>query len=380
MKRFVLVLLALFLFGPVTAEASDPAVEVARILDGWTSFRWGQDCLVWVVHYPEELVDPWVRVDGARQGLTPHEMETSAQAFRKSLRMAEAEAFLVSVYNFGGRPLSLKPVERRLMLELADGRRVAPLSFEERLGEPISGLVQGLVFFPRQEGPFSFLVSGLGPGPETRFTFVGTGLADGPVEEVLVELPPVERPSREEPEPPSVPQSPVVPPPVSTPEGPSAPEPASPDFAPPPPFLLLPSDPLPVRPVSPPAPEVAVPAAETPPSAAEELSISAENGRLLPETREDFLERFLALWSEGRTEELYGMVSDETKSRLSPEDFRQEALNRTFRLNLRDGYRTTWLDGDRVKVTAAQKLVFIRVLQSEVLSLVRQEGGWRVVW
>lgn len=383
MKRLVLLLLTLLFLGSVAAEAVEPAVEVARILDGWTSFRWGQDCLVWVVHYPEELVDPWIGVDGARQGLTPHEMETSAEAFRKSLRMDEAEAFLVSVYNFSGRPLSLKPVEQRLSLELADGRRVTPLSFEERLDEPISGLVQGLVFFPKQERSFSFLIAGLGPGPETLFAFAGSGPSDRPVEEVVVELPPVEEPLPVEPEAPSSPQPPVEPTAVSSPDMPSAPstvEPMSPDFAPPPPFLLLPSDPLPVRPVSPPSPEIEVPSAEIPPASDAGPASPAESGRFLPETREAFLEHFLSLWSEGRAEELYEMVSDETKARLSFEDFRKEALDRTFRLTLRDGYRTTWLEGDRVKVTAAQKLVFIRVLQSEVLSLVRQEGGWRVVW
>ncbi len=376
MKRGFLLFLVLALCGTAVAAAQDPAVEVARVLDEWTSFRWGQDCLVWVVHYPQELVDPWIRVEGSRQGLSPYEMETSAQSFRKSLRMDEAEAFLLSVYNFGGRPLRIAPVEGRLLLELPDGRRVGPLSFEERLAQPIEGLVQGLVFFPRQEGTFSLVLVGIGPGPETRFSFAGAKEKDSeaPVEELVVELPPLSQEPPAEPEPPLPPQRAQVPEePVS--ELPVTP--VSPDFAPPPPFLLLPSDPLPQRlqaevPAAPESPIVAPPV--------EEVQESPSEASSLPHSREALLERFIQLWIAGDADGLYALLSDESKRRIAPEEFRKDALSRSFRLSLKDGYRTTWLDENRVKITAAQKLVFIRILQSETLHLVHQEGGWRVAW
>ncbi|MDR1049206.1 MAG: hypothetical protein LBL51_05570, partial [Synergistaceae bacterium] len=43
--------------GPAFANAFE---ETVRILEDRTVFHWGRDCLVWVVHYPEEIVEPWV--------------------------------------------------------------------------------------------------------------------------------------------------------------------------------------------------------------------------------------------------------------------------------------------------------------------------------
>lgn len=374
-----LLLLFLCLSAATVASAQEPALEVARILDAWTSFRWGQDCLIWVVHYPQELVDPWVRVEGSRQGFSPYEMETSAQSFRKSLRMDEALAFLLSVYNFGSRPVQISPVEKRLFLELPDGRRVAPLSFEERLASPIEGLVQGLVFFPRQEEAFSLVLTGLGPAPETRFDFAaGRASGGGDVEEIVVELPPLPQEPQKTPSPPdpviassaAVPGSPVEEPPA-----------AAPEFEPPPPFLLMPSDPLPLKTEA----TIAAVDAEVPPVVASEEPLEVSPSEVAEKeppfrSREETLETFLRLWSAGETGPLYRLLSDESRLLLSEETFAREALSRSFRLSLRDGYRTTWLDENRVKVTAAQKLVFVRVLQSETFRLVRQEGGWRVVW
>lgn len=377
-RRLLPLSLCLCLFAATVVSAQEPALEVARILDAWTSFRWGQDCLVWVVHYPQELVDPWVRVEGSRQGFSPYEMETSAQSFRKSLRMDEALAFLLSVYNFGSRPVQLGPVEKRLFLELPDGRRIAPLSFEERLASPIEGLVQGLVFFPRQEEAFSLVLTGLGPAPETRFDFAGR-VSGGEIEELVVELPPLPQEPQKAPSPPDpvvAPSPAVASPPVGEPSTTS-----DPAFEPPPPFLLLPSDPLPLKTEA----TVAAPDEEVPPVVASEEPLevpAAEVAEKEPpfRSREETLETFLRLWSAGETGPLYRLLSDESRLLVSEETFAREALSRSFRLSLRDGYRTTWLDENKVKVTAAQKLVFVRVLQSETFRLVRQEGGWRVVW
>ena len=45
--------------------------DVFDILDSWTCVRWGEDNIAWGVHYPEELVEPWVRSEAARQNMRP---------------------------------------------------------------------------------------------------------------------------------------------------------------------------------------------------------------------------------------------------------------------------------------------------------------------
>ena len=65
---FILLLPVLFAFMPVSA--SGDIGGATAILERWTSFHWGRDCLVWVVHYPEELVNPWVEAEAARGGMS----------------------------------------------------------------------------------------------------------------------------------------------------------------------------------------------------------------------------------------------------------------------------------------------------------------------
>ena len=54
------------------ALLADYQQKVSNILDKWTVFRWGTDNLAWLVHYPEELVDPYVQLETARRKLKPH--------------------------------------------------------------------------------------------------------------------------------------------------------------------------------------------------------------------------------------------------------------------------------------------------------------------
>ena len=49
--------------------------QTIRILERWTSAHWGQDCFVWVVHYPEELAGPWAESEALRAGMTEAEQE-----------------------------------------------------------------------------------------------------------------------------------------------------------------------------------------------------------------------------------------------------------------------------------------------------------------
>jgi hypothetical protein len=79
------------------------------------------------------------------------------------------------------------------------GEVLAPLSYEDKLDQPISGVVQGLVFFPKQEDGFVLSLKGLGVYREQRFAFKGFssvgGISSddaGEAKQRIVELPPVE--------------------------------------------------------------------------------------------------------------------------------------------------------------------------------------------
>ena len=104
-RNGILSLLAVLLFSAAPAAGSDAIGEATAILERWTSFHWGRDCLVWIVHYPEELVDPWVESEAARGGMSDGEREEYRKAFVSELRIADTEPFLVTVYAFGPRPL-----------------------------------------------------------------------------------------------------------------------------------------------------------------------------------------------------------------------------------------------------------------------------------
>jgi hypothetical protein len=143
----VLVSLLVFLAVPAWGRAS-----VEDILDGRTAFHWGRNFLCWVVHYPEDIVEPWVRSQAGAGGDPSGKM---AEGFRKSLRLDDSTPLLLSVHGFTAEPVLLKPLSERFYLELENGERVHPESYESVFDDPLAGLVQGLVFFPKVKGPFT---------------------------------------------------------------------------------------------------------------------------------------------------------------------------------------------------------------------------------
>ncbi len=155
---------------PVMASPLEDAVD---ILEANTSFHWGRDCLVWFVHYPESLVDPWVESDALIKGYSAEQKEAYKRSFREQLRIGHAESFLMTVYNFGPKPLNLGGIGNAVSLAARNGQRFSPMSYEKKLDQPISGVVQGLVFFPKQDGPFDLMVKGLGIRSEQVFAFSG---------------------------------------------------------------------------------------------------------------------------------------------------------------------------------------------------------------
>lgn len=158
---FLLSLVGVVAFGAASCRAG--LDEAQEILDGRTVFHWGPSYLAWVVHYPEDVVEPWVRSQTKGAGDPTGRM---AEEFRRSLRMDNTTPVLLSVHCFGGEPVVLKPLPDKLKLRDSRGELMKPVSYEQVFDEPLTGLVQGLVFFPRVEGAFELVFQAPGRGEE----------------------------------------------------------------------------------------------------------------------------------------------------------------------------------------------------------------------
>lgn len=155
-KNLDLVIVTLTLILLIFPVASRGAVNsVETILDGRTAFRWGRDFLVWAVHYPEDVVEPWVR---ASTGGAGDPTGKTAEEFRTSLKMDESTPVLLSFHSYTERTLELKPLSERFFLKTSNGERLAPTSYDSLFDSPVTGLVQGLVFFPPVDGPFELVL------------------------------------------------------------------------------------------------------------------------------------------------------------------------------------------------------------------------------
>lgn len=380
-----IVALALFLVASFVPQVVGSPLETATgILEKSTSFHWGRDCLVWVVHYPESLVEPWVDADAQSRGYSQEQREEYLRSFKEQLRIGSAEPFLFTVYHFGPKPLSLSPLTEYLSLTTDGANRVAPLSYEDKLDQPISGVVQGLVFFPKQNGAFSLVIKGLGVYPEQFFAFGGSPkatVAQAPSEEVvsrIVELPPVKTETALSDKGGK----------VSVPKKQPEPKPAQPDPTPPPVDTEPPAwlGPGPV--LTPPEPdpvledklfgEVSEDIAKQLDEILKDEPSSGDDGSLR-RSDESVVERFLDLWAKGNVEGMFDMIAPSARGE-GLEAFTSRVNKSPLRWCLSDGYKLRWMGDGKVKVSVAQKLVLIRVLQSEVLSVVQEEGRVFVVW
>jgi len=172
MNRKVLVFTLLsaffaFSFSPSPVFCTETVTSMEVILDGRTSFGWGKDFLVWVVNYPEDIVGPWVRVNTGGAGDPSGKM---AADFRKSLKIGESTPVLLSIYSYTDRTMELKPLSEKFFLKTRSGEKIAPRSYDSVFDNPITGLVQGLVFFPITDGTFE-LVLEPDRGGELTFEF-----------------------------------------------------------------------------------------------------------------------------------------------------------------------------------------------------------------
>ena len=375
-------------FGGAPAEqATNPFGETIRVLEQWTVSHWGRDCFVWIVYYPEELIEPWVEAEALRVGMSEAERRAYRDTFVSELRMDKAEPFLVSVYSFGARPVSLAPVSDNILLVTAAGDRVRPVRYDTNLDQPLRGLVQGLVFFPKQrDTDFAVAVKGMGGYDERLFSFAPAASPeewDGgavPTSEetktVVVELP--KKPASRK-----VSVRPVKPPkPAEHPAVPMAPPPSVP--RPIPPLLAEDSGDMAVfvesvrdRGVS----SDRRVANKTEDAASETPENPGKNAQSAYVSREQVLRRFLTLWADNRPDEMYAMLSAESRRMLSPENFAREAAKAAdFRAGLKDGYRIDWVGEERARVTTDRRFLMFRSLVVRTLGVTREGSSWKIVW
>jgi hypothetical protein len=326
------------------------------ILNVWTCVRWGEDNIAWVVHYPEELVDPWVRSEAERRKMRPEEIEELRKSFSDELRMGAATAVLLSVYGYGASPVSLAPIGQNVVLIDSSGRRVSPIVFEKKLDSPISGLSQGFVFFPLQEDKnFRIAVRGLIPNGETVFEF------SGGAGQAIATVPPAAPAVKTSPEREVVVRIPTkrnVPPPKPV----SIDEPEVGDAG----EVFPPTEPAAPPPKPPQTPEEKIPPPDDKP----------DSPKLAPRQA---LEIYLKAWIDGDYDRMYTMLSAESRGRLSKELFAREATAGNFRSALRSGYKVSWV-GDSARVTVARKVLFVRTLETKQINFVTEDGSARVSW
>ncbi|MDR3279580.1 MAG: hypothetical protein LBT23_03615 [Synergistaceae bacterium] len=362
-KRIKYLLAILFLTAALTRSSAmaDDRDDAYKILDEWTSVRWGEDNIAWAVFYPEELVDPWVRSEAERQKLKPEQAEELRKSFSNELRMGSATAVLLSVYAYGASPVDIGPLGQNIALIDSSGNRVSPIVFEKKLDSPISGLVQGFIFFPLQKDrDFKVTLKGLRPNRETSFAFAGAPGAS-------VAIATVPQAPRTPLKPQKVPEKEVVVKiPTKTtppPEKPIEPRPEAPVFEDPgetfPP--TVPQTPPPVPSVDVPPPDTA-PKPETP----------KLGGRQV-------LEIYLKAWLDGDADKMYSLLSSESQGRISKELFARDVMSGGFRSALKNGYKVNWSD-DTAYVTVAKKVLFVRTLETKRVNFVEENGSSRVSW
>ena len=357
-----------FFYACEQATAATPFEETVRILERWTATHWGQDCFVWVVHYPEDLTDSWVEAEAIRSGMSDVERENFKKNFISELKLEEAETFLVSVYSFGMRPINISPVSENIALLSSSGERIKPVKYDSALDYPAGGVVQGLVFFPKQSNKdYAIVVKGISPN-ERIFSFAPVETpapaSEKKQEVVVMTLPKRQAKKKVEPEPEYTP-----PPPPVIPSRPVKPlfaeNKASDDMAE---FVKSVKERSATSKDS--APKIA--ANKTRPSNIESAYSS----------REAVLRKFLSLWADLNAVEMYEMLSENSQKNISRENFAKAIAKASdFRANLKkDKYRIDWVGEERAKIIVTQRTLFVKSLISKTLGVTREGSSWKIVW
>ncbi|MDR3354239.1 MAG: hypothetical protein LBO21_04320 [Synergistaceae bacterium] len=369
-SRAFQILCALLLFvmtaSRAVAGSQDEAIE---ILDRWTSFRWGDGNLAWIVHYPDELVDPWVNAESEKRRMRPDQAEEFRRMFVNELRIGSATPVMLSIHSYGDPPPNLSPLSKNIVLIDSSGKRVSPIVIDKKLDGQISGLVQGFIFFPKQENEnFSIGLRGLVPNKETVFSFDSGAINTTPQiethdtrpasddrREVVVKIPTTKH----------------EPPPVQSKD--------EREFA---------ADSEVYQPT---APVVSEPAPTG--DARDETDEVPESGDLIPPAvlegdvtpieplhgNKQVLESFLRAWIAGDTGKMYSMLSSASRDKISLELFERDVMSGGFRSALKSGYKVNWV-GDNARVTVARKVLFLRIMDTKRINFVAEDGAARIDW
>ena len=392
---FVCVLAGLLLGVPQVraAEGELPLDETMRILERWTSAHWGRDCFVWVVHYPEDLAGPWVEAEAQKTGMTEESRNAYREKFVSELELNKSETFLVSVYSFGPQPVSLAPASDHITLLTSAGERVRPTRYDSRLDSPAGGVVQGLVFFPKQpDEDFSLALRGLGVHEEQLFSFTGGGQplswaaarTEAEPEVVIVDLPKRSakdaKKDKKEPASSSQPQRRKVEPAPEVPPAPPAPREIPP---------LLAEDSRDMAAFVQSVRERGAPkAANSPEKEEKSKKTDAPAAPVKPQntgdayvSREHVLRQFLGMWAGNRAGEMYDMLSEGSRKVISRENFAKEVAKASdFRSGLKGEYRIEWIGEERARVITNRRMLMFRSLVTRTLGVIREGSSWKIVW
>lgn len=348
---------------------SNPFDETIRILERWTSAHWGQDCFVWVVHYPEEIAEAWSESEALRSGMNDAEKERFRRNFESELRLKDSETFLVSIYSFGARPMNLSPVTDNVSLLAADGGRVKPTKYDSALDNPSAGVVQGLVFFPKQSNK-DYVISLRGMGRGERIFSFAPPENQQPVRDKKEEVVVVNLPKRQPPKPIPVPvKKPTPPPPPPVPPRPIKPifQEESKDMAD---FVKS----MQARGNNDTPKEPAAVSSHQP-----QRQTNIDNAYV---SRETVLKRFLGLWADGSYGDMYGMLSEGSKKVISRENFAKEAAKASdIRAGIKGGdFRIDWVGEERAKVITTRKTLVFKTVAARTLGVTREGSSWKVIW
>ena len=371
-------LLALIFIGagnflPSYSAELSPAENTIRILERWTSSHWGQDCFVWVVHYPEEIADAWTESEAVRTGMNASERERYRRNFVSELELEKSETFLVSVYSFGARPVNLSPVRDNVSLFTASGERVKPTRYDSSLDNPSGGVVQGLVFFPKQPNK-DYVIGIRGMDSKERVFSFETVSSPAPEpakknDNVVVVNLPKKKPKQTPVIPAKKKSEPVPPPPVPHKPIPPIFQESSKDIAE---FVKS----IHERGDNSAKKNAAV--SQDKPAVTQTRPANVENAYV---SRENVLRKFLALWSENRPSEMYDMLNEASRRNISRENFAKEIRkDSAFREGLRADYRIDWIGEERAKVITTRKTLVFKSVVTRTLGITREGSSWRVVW
>ncbi|MBR1602069.1 MAG: hypothetical protein IJ667_01345 [Synergistaceae bacterium] len=385
-------------------DINSPFDETIRILERWTAAHWGRDCYVWIVHYPAEIAEPWASAEALKIGMSESEAEAYKNKFISDLQLNESETFLLNIYSFGARPVNISPIADNVALVTASGQRVKPTRYDSSLDYISSGIVQGLIFFPKQNNQdYAIAIKGLGVHDERLFSFTTPNYnlpvaAAAPEAEavkepeiIVVDIPKANNNKNKN----NKANSRVVK--VNnannnaqrTVERVNEAE----NIAPPAPVQQA------RREVPPLFAETSQDMSEFVKSAKEPRAIkqaqanSSNNNKSQRSinnninnennyvSREYVLKNFLRLWSENKPREMYDMLAESSKKLISRENFAKEiAKSSDFRAMLKGDYRIDWIGEERAKIVGDKRVLMFKTLMSRTLGVVRENSSWKVVW